>query len=207
MKDPYHELNLECEPADAVAISTQEAVLVLSVAEVIVMAVEELVMITSGMITPFQHDILCSDPRKCMSRVQSLVLELHSFGDELESRLLELGAGPYVLFVQAALATKRFARSATWTDDHEALDAAYQNSAHQPPEPQLREEEREQAQAEMRAKQQAAIDKRLASQPRPRKLSPTGAQATRKPTALEEASRENTGWRDADAQAEFRNWN
>jgi hypothetical protein len=57
----------------------------------------------------------------------------------------------------------------------------------------------------MRAKQQAALDKRLASQPR--KPSPAGTQARRKRTALEEASRENIGWRNADAQAEFRNWN
>jgi hypothetical protein len=57
----------------------------------------------------------------------------------------------------------------------------------------------------MRAKQQAALDKRLVGQPK--KSSPAGAQATRKPTALEEASRENIGWRNADAQAEFWNWN
>jgi len=56
----------------------------------------------------------------------------------------------------------------------------------------------------MRANQQAALDKRLNP---PRKSSPAGAQSTRKPTALEEASRENIGWRNADAQAEFRNWN
>ncbi|RYN32155.1 hypothetical protein AA0113_g4133 [Alternaria arborescens] len=80
-------------------------------------------------------------------------------------------------------------------------------AADQPPEPQLSQEERSQRQAEMRAKQQAALDKRFTSQPRSRKPSPTGAQAKRKPTALEEASKENIGWRNADAQAEFRNWN
>jgi hypothetical protein len=59
----------------------------------------------------------------------------------------------------------------------------------------------------MRAKQQAALDKRLVGQRKPRGHSPTGTQATRKPTALEEASKENIGWRNADAQAMFRNWN
>ncbi|CAG5152791.1 uncharacterized protein ALTATR162_LOCUS2916 [Alternaria atra] len=62
-----------------------------------------------------------------------------------------------------------------------------QQAAQQPPEPQLSEEERAQLQVEMRAKQQAALDKRFASQPRSRKPSPTGAQAKRKPTALEES--------------------
>jgi len=94
------------------------------------------------------------------------------------------------------------------------------SASQRPPEPQLSEEERAKLQAEvwswcstilatltspkMRANQQAALDKRLNQ---PRKSSPAGAQATRKPTALEEASRENIGWRNADAQAEFRNWN
>ena len=57
----------------------------------------------------------------------------------------------------------------------------------------------------MRAKQQAALDKRLANPPK--KTSYAAAQTTRKPSALEEASRENIGWRNADAQAEFRNYN
>jgi len=94
------------------------------------------------------------------------------------------------------------------------------SASQRPPEPQLSKEERAQLQAEvwssratilamltspkMRANQQAALDKRLNQ---PRKSSPAGAQSTRKPTALEEASRENIGWRNADAQAEFRNWN
>ncbi|KAI4944207.1 hypothetical protein J4E91_008760 [Alternaria rosae] len=78
------------------------------------------------------------------------------------------------------------------------------SASQRPPAPQLSEEERAQLQAEMREKQQAALDKRLNQ---PRKSSPAGVQATKKPTALEEASRENIGWRNADAQAEFRNWN
>lgn len=94
------------------------------------------------------------------------------------------------------------------------------SASQRPPEPQLSEEERAKLQAEvwswystilatltspkMRANQQAALDKRLNQ---PRKSSPAGAQSSRKPTALEEASRENIGWRNADAQAEFRNWN
>jgi hypothetical protein len=57
----------------------------------------------------------------------------------------------------------------------------------------------------MRAKQQEALDKRFANQPK--KTTPAGAQSTRKPSALEEASRENVGWRNADAQTEWRNWN
>lgn len=73
------------------------------------------------------------------------------------------------------------------------------------PEPQLSEEERAQAQAEMRAKQQEALSKRLANQPR--KTAPAATQPPRKMSALEEASRENVGWRNADAQAEWRNWN
>ena len=62
----------------------------------------------------------------------------------------------------------------------------------------------------MRAKQQAALDKRLASQPKPTKTASGSAQPTngpRKPNALEQLSRENVGWRNADAQAELRSWN
>jgi hypothetical protein len=60
----------------------------------------------------------------------------------------------------------------------------------------------------MRAKQQAALDKRLAAATKkPTATTTAGAQATRKPTALEQASKENLGWRNADAQAELRNWN
>jgi hypothetical protein len=59
----------------------------------------------------------------------------------------------------------------------------------------------------MRAKQQEALDKRFANQPKKTTTTPAGAQSTRKPSALEEASRENVGWRNADAQAEWRNWN
>jgi hypothetical protein len=59
----------------------------------------------------------------------------------------------------------------------------------------------------MRAKQQEALDKRFANQPKKTATASAGAQSTRKPSALEEASRENVGWRNADAQAEWRNWN
>jgi hypothetical protein len=98
------------------------------------------------------------------------------------------------------------------------------------PEPYVSPEERAQAQAEvnfpsfkrmcecrtdtgqMRAKQQAALDKRLANQQR--KPSPSGTgdapQATGKPkkiSALEQMSRENVGWRNADANHDLRSWN
>ncbi|RAR09741.1 ankyrin repeat-containing protein [Stemphylium lycopersici] len=78
-------------------------------------------------------------------------------------------------------------------------------AAQRAPEPEISEGERAKVQAEMRAKQQAALDKRFANPPK--KTSSAAAQTTRKPSALEEASRENIGWRNADAQAEFRNWN
>lgn len=60
----------------------------------------------------------------------------------------------------------------------------------------------------MRAKQQAALDKRLAN--KPTKTATAGPQTTtgpKKPSALEQLSRENVGWRNADAQAEMRSWN
>lgn len=59
----------------------------------------------------------------------------------------------------------------------------------------------------MRAKQQAALDKRFANQPKKAAvISTTGAQTTRKPSALEDMSKENVGWRGIDAQTEFRRW-
>lgn len=59
----------------------------------------------------------------------------------------------------------------------------------------------------MRAKQQAALDKRLAAQQKkPVATTTTSAQSARKPTALEHLSKENVGWRNADAQAEMRRW-
>ena len=64
----------------------------------------------------------------------------------------------------------------------------------------------------MRAKQQAALDKRLANQQR--KPSPVldgdALQANSKPkkmSALEQMSRENVGWRNADANHDLRSWN
>ncbi|KAF3052333.1 hypothetical protein E8E11_009793 [Didymella keratinophila] len=79
------------------------------------------------------------------------------------------------------------------------------------PEPYVSPEERAQAQAEMRAKQQAALDKRFANQQRKPSLSRTGdaPQATNKPkkmSALEQMSRENVGWRTADANHDLRSW-
>lgn len=91
------------------------------------------------------------------------------------------------------------------------------------PEPEISPEERAQAQAEvrriqnltqlplltkqkMRAKQQAALDKRLAQQQKPTGTTSPAAQATKKPSALEQMSKENLGWRNADAQAGMRRW-
>ncbi|KAF1850499.1 uncharacterized protein K460DRAFT_412196 [Cucurbitaria berberidis CBS 394.84] len=59
----------------------------------------------------------------------------------------------------------------------------------------------------MRAKQQAALDKRFANQPKKSTAVPTAStQSSKKPTALEEMSKENVGWRNVDAQTEFRRW-
>lgn len=63
----------------------------------------------------------------------------------------------------------------------------------------------------MRAKQQAALDKRLAATQK--KASPTATasapQATsgKKLSALEQMSKENVGWRNADTNHEMRSWN
>lgn len=64
----------------------------------------------------------------------------------------------------------------------------------------------------MRAKQQAALDKRFANQQR--KPSPVldgdAPQTNSKPkkmSALEQMSRENVGWRNADANHDLRSWN
>lgn len=61
----------------------------------------------------------------------------------------------------------------------------------------------------MRAKQQAALDKRLAAQQK-RPTATAGPQATAAPkklSALEQMSKDNLGWREADAQADLRRWN
>jgi hypothetical protein len=61
---------------------------------------------------------------------------------------------------------------------------------------------------QLRGKQQAALDKRFAAQQK--KDTATGmlnAQFKKKPTALEQASKENVGYRNMDAQVEFRSWN
>lgn len=66
--------------------------------------------------------------------------------------------------------------------------------------------------AKMRAKQQAALDKRLANQKKP-PIAPSTAAApqqsnnTKQLSALEQVSRENVGWRNADANHEMRSWN
>ncbi|KAH6629484.1 hypothetical protein C7974DRAFT_413275 [Boeremia exigua] len=80
------------------------------------------------------------------------------------------------------------------------------------PEPQASPEERAQAQEEMRAKQQAALDKRLTNQQRRPSPSPVenasrSSSSTKKLSALEQMSRENIGWRNADANHEMRSWN
>jgi hypothetical protein len=63
----------------------------------------------------------------------------------------------------------------------------------------------------MRAKQQAALDKRLAKQQKkPSSGRTADAQRTgtsKKPSALEQMSRENIGWRNADINHEMRSWN
>ncbi|UPX10174.1 uncharacterized protein EKO05_0000845 [Ascochyta rabiei] len=80
------------------------------------------------------------------------------------------------------------------------------------PEPYVSPEERAQAQAEMRAKQQAALDKRFAAQQRkPSPIStvdaPQSTSGSKKLSALEKLSKENVGWRNADANHEMRSWN
>ncbi|KAH7385506.1 hypothetical protein DE146DRAFT_209590 [Phaeosphaeria sp. MPI-PUGE-AT-0046c] len=76
------------------------------------------------------------------------------------------------------------------------------------PEPEVSPEQRAQAQAEMRATQQAALDKRFAAQKqKPTCTAGAAAQTTKKPSALEQMSKENLGWRNADAQADMRRWN
>ncbi|KAH7084499.1 hypothetical protein FB567DRAFT_629976 [Paraphoma chrysanthemicola] len=72
-------------------------------------------------------------------------------------------------------------------------------------------EEQAQARVEMRAKQQAALDRRLASQQRKSKPAADEvakpSSVNKRPTALEQMSKENLGWRNADAQADLRRWN
>lgn len=63
-----------------------------------------------------------------MPQVQILVNELRSFADGLESRALELGAGPSLSLAQSALRSTRFAKSATWTGDRVALETAHQKA-------------------------------------------------------------------------------
>jgi hypothetical protein len=60
----------------------------------------------------------------------------------------------------------------------------------------------------MRAKQQAALDKRFAAQQKKPSATPTATatSAPRKQTAMEQMSKENVGWRNVDAQAELRRW-
>ncbi|CAN9344620.1 unnamed protein product [Alternaria alternata] len=123
-EDPYYGPEPECSRGNAVTTKTREAVLLLSIAEVITMAVEELITIATEMTKPFIHDTRYSNPRGCMPEVQSLVDEFHSFADRLVSSALDLEAGPSLSNAQAALGSKHVAKSANWTDDHAALTAA-----------------------------------------------------------------------------------
>jgi hypothetical protein len=64
----------------------------------------------------------------------------------------------------------------------------------------------------MRAKQQAALDKRFAAKQKgqPPTLTADASQPTsgsKKMSALEQMSKENVGWRNADANHELRSWN
>lgn len=60
----------------------------------------------------------------------------------------------------------------------------------------------------LRAKQQAALERRFAAQQKKGTVTAKiDAQTKKKPTALEQASRENVGYRNMDAQVEFRSWN
>ncbi|KAF2821025.1 hypothetical protein CC86DRAFT_373934 [Ophiobolus disseminans] len=78
------------------------------------------------------------------------------------------------------------------------------------PEPELSPEERALAQADMRAKQQAALDKRFATQQKKSTATAgVGTQATttsKKPTALEQMSKDNVSYRNMDAQVEWQRW-
>ncbi|KAF2279426.1 uncharacterized protein EI97DRAFT_430503 [Westerdykella ornata] len=65
-----------------------------------------------------------------------------------------------------------------------------------------------------RARRAAAVEQRLASQQKKKSgaganasATPSAAAPKRKETALEQMSRENKGWRDADQQADLRAWN
>jgi DnaJ-domain-containing protein 1 len=60
----------------------------------------------------------------------------------------------------------------------------------------------------MHAKQQAALEKRFAAKQK-KSAAATNAtsQAKKKLSALEQASRENVGYRNMDAQAEYHSWN
>jgi hypothetical protein len=60
----------------------------------------------------------------------------------------------------------------------------------------------------MRAKQQAALEKRFAAkQKKSAAVTNADAQAKKKLSVLEQASRENVGYRNMDTQAEYRSWN
>jgi hypothetical protein len=57
----------------------------------------------------------------------------------------------------------------------------------------------------MRAKQQAALEKRFGKQEVKRHIAAASA-VPKKTGAMEQASRENLGWRTLDAQQEFLRW-
>ncbi|KAF2450407.1 hypothetical protein P171DRAFT_426791 [Karstenula rhodostoma CBS 690.94] len=86
------------------------------------------------------------------------------------------------------------------------------NSLERPPsatqEPELDPEERARIQAEERERRAAAVQQRLAGQQkRAGNGAGGGGVAKKKPSALEQMSAENRGWRAADEQAELRSWN
>ncbi|KAF1997817.1 hypothetical protein P154DRAFT_578554 [Amniculicola lignicola CBS 123094] len=76
------------------------------------------------------------------------------------------------------------------------------------PEPEVDPEIRAAQQAEDRARRAAAVEQRLAAQTKKGASSGTAPVAPKKKeTALEQLSRENKGWRDADDAANLRAWN
>ena len=104
------------------------SVLLLSVAEVVNIAIEELVAVASEMTTPFTYDTRYQDPRDCMPKVQLLVNELRFLADELETHALEVGAGLGIFLAQSTLKTTRFAKSATWSSDQVVLETLHQKA-------------------------------------------------------------------------------
>jgi ankyrin repeat protein len=104
-------------------------VLLLSVAEVIEMAIEELISLATDLVKPFINDPRYLEPRDCMPIMKSLATELRNFATNLESRALQLCAGPAVSRAQAALRNKLFVQRSTWASDPSTLQKIYDNIA------------------------------------------------------------------------------